>query len=209
MLAVSPQKSLIKNVEILHSIELGKQRGIQAQEVKLDYRKAVKAKNSAVKQLVRGVEGLLASNSVDLYRGKGCAQEGQIIFIESVQNEIKQIKYDKLIIATGSMAAIPPIKGVELEGVVTSTELLQVESVPEHLLIIGGGVIGCEFASIFKAYGSRVTIIEMLPAAVAMMDEDISNYMGDMLRDRGYRLETWQTGQGDIQKRRYSGSFRY
>lgn len=184
-----PTKSLIKNVEILHSMELGKQRGIRAQEVSLDYRRAVKVKNSAVKQLVNGVEALLASNGVDLYRGKGCVEEGQTISIETAQNEIVKIRYGKLIIATGSRPAMPPIKGAELEGVMTSTEMLQMESVPERLVIIGGGVIGCEFASIFNAYGSQVTIVEMLPAVVAMLDEDISRYMGDMLQERGVDLK--------------------
>jgi len=184
-----PTKSLMKNVEILHCMELGKQRGIQTQGVLLDYRKAVKVKNAAVKQLVKGVEGLLASNGIDLYRGKGCVQEGQVITIENAQNEIEKIQYGKLIIATGSKPAIPPINGAELEGVMTSEELLKMESVPERLIIIGGGVIGCEFASVFNAYGSQVTIIEMLPALVAMLDEDISNYMGDMLSERGIDLK--------------------
>lgn len=184
-----PTKSLIKNVEILHCMELGKKRGIQTQEVKLDYRKAVKAKNNAVKQLVNGVEGLLISNGVDLYRGKGSVRAGRIVSIENAQNETLDIQYGKLIIATGSKPAMPPIKGAELEGVMTSEELLQIESVPERLIIIGGGVIGCEFASIFNAYGCQVTIVEMLPALVAMLDEDISNYMADMMMERGVELK--------------------
>lgn len=184
-----PTKSLIKNVEILHCMELGKKRGIQAQGVQLDYRKAVKAKNSAVRQLVNGVEGLLASNGVTVYRGKGSVQEGQVISIEDQENKIEEITYGKLILASGSKPAMPPIKGADLDGVVTSEELLQIESVPESLIIIGGGVIGCEFASIFNAYGCRVTIVEMLPALVAMLDKDISNYMGDMLLERGIDLK--------------------
>ncbi len=184
-----PTKALIKNVEILHAMELGKQRGIQVQGIQLDYRKAVKAKNSAVRQLVNGVKGLLASNGVDLYLGKGCVKEGNVISIESAQKEIQQIEYGKLIIATGSKPSMPPIAGAELEGVVTSEELLQIEAVPERLVIIGGGVIGCEFASIFHAYGSQVTIVEMLPAVVAMLDEDVSRYMGDMLAERGIELK--------------------
>lgn len=184
-----PTKALIKNVEILHCLELGKQRGVQVQEVKLDYRKAVKVKNGAVRQLVKGVEGLLASNGVDLYRGKGCIQENQVISVESPENGNVTIQYGRLIIATGSQPAMPPIKGADLEGVVTSEKMLQMDSVPERLIIIGGGVIGCEFASIFNAYGSKVTVVEMLPAVVAMLDGDISRYMGDMLQEQGIDLK--------------------
>jgi len=184
-----PTKALLKNVEILHCLELGKQRGIDAQEVQLDYRKAIKAKNGAVRQLVKGVEGLLASNDVDLYRGKGCVKENQVISIASSENKTQMIRYGKLIIATGSKPATLPIKGVELEGVVFSEEMLGMDTVPERLIIIGGGVIGCELANVLNAYGSHVTIVEMLPGVVAMLDEDISHYMEEVLRGQGINLK--------------------
>lgn len=187
-----PTKALIKNVEILHNIEIGKQRGIKVQEISLDYRKAVKAKDKAVKQLVHGVEVLLSANNVDLIRGTGTVLQNHMISINSEENGTQEIQYGKLIIATGSRPATPPISGSDLDGVMTSTEMLKIDSVPERLVIIGGGVIGCEFASIFKAYGSQVTIIEMLPAAVAMMDEDISNYIGEMLQEKEIDLKLEQ-----------------
>jgi dihydrolipoamide dehydrogenase len=187
-----PTKALIKNVEILHSIEIGKQRGIKVQEISLDYRKAVKAKDKAVKQLVHGVEVLLSANQIDLYRGTGTVQENHTILVTSEENGTQEIQYGKLIIATGSRPAAPPFAGSDLDGVMTSTEMLKIDCVPEKLVIIGGGVIGCEFASIFKAYGSQVTIIEMMPAVVAMMDEDISWAVGEMLLEKEIQLKLGQ-----------------
>lgn len=184
-----PTKALIKNVEILHSIEMGKKRGIKIDgEIVLDYEKAVKAKDSAVRQLVSGVKSLLASNGVDFYQGMGRVEADSIISIESPEGT-EQIQYSKLIIATGSSPKVPPIPGAEAEGVMTSETLLVEKTVPANLTIIGGGVIGCEFASIFKAYGSKVTIVEMLPDVVAMLDGDVSSYMRDMLLDQGMDLK--------------------
>lgn len=184
-----PTKALIKNAEILHSIELGKKRGIKVLDLEIDYKRAVKTKDNAVKQLVNGVEGLLASNGVDVFRGVGCVGEGKTITVNKDDGNIETIEYGKLIIATGSKPAVPPIKGADLDGVMTNEELLKMESVPEHLIIIGGGVIGCEFASIFSAYGGKVTIIEMMPALVAMLDRDVSRYMGNILKENGVDLK--------------------
>ena len=184
-----PTKALMKNVEIIHGLEVGAQRGITIDgELKLNYKRAVKAKNSAVRQLVKGVEGLLASNGVDVYKGMGTVKEGKVVSINS-ENETKEIGYEKLIIATGSAPAVPPIKGSDLEGVMTSNELLALESVPESMVIIGGGVIGCEFATILSAYGCKVTIVEMMPTLVSMLDNDISEYMEGIMQERGVELK--------------------
>ena len=180
-----PTKALMKNVEILHYIQQGKKCGIQTGEIILDLKKAVKNKDKAVRQLVSGVEGLLASNGVDVYRGQGIVGDGKTVTVKyhDMPEEKDVITFDKLIIATGSRAAMPPIEGIELDGVVTSTELLETTEVPKHLIIIGGGVIGCELAMIFKAYGSAVTIVEMMPALGSGLDGEMSDYMHDLFVD--------------------------
>lgn len=185
-----PTKALIKNVEILHAIDAGKKRGIKIDgNIELDYAKAVKAKDNAVKQLVNGVTGLLASNGVDQYQGMGTVVEDNFISIEKSDGETEKIQYNKLIIATGSSPKLPPIPGADLEGVMTSTELLSIKEVPKQLIIIGAGVIGCEFASIFNAYGSKITMVEMESRPVAMMDSDVAENMNGMLMQNGIDLK--------------------
>lgn len=185
-----PTKSLAKNVEIIHSIKLGKKRGIKIDgELTLDFKKAIKTKNNSVKQLVGGVQGLLDSYDIDVYIGKGVVDDNRTINIKDESEDTMSIGYKKLIIGTGSSSLVPPIPGADTEGVLTSEELLTEGEVPEHLIVVGGGVIGCEFASIYNAYGSNVTIVEMLPGLVAMLDQSISDHMSYSLESEGIGIK--------------------
>lgn len=186
-----PTKALMKNVEILHALDLGKQRGIQAENVTLDFKKAIKAKDKAVRQLTGGVEGLLASNGVDFYAGMGTAKENREIQVR-MEDGLETIAYDKLIIATGSAPSLPPIPGIQTPGIVTSDTLLNETRIPEKLVIIGGGVIGCELASIFRAYGSKVTIVEMMPDLVSNLDQSISESMMGIITGQGIEVKVHQ-----------------
>lgn len=186
-----PTKALMKNVEILHALDLGKQRGIQAENVTLDFKKAIKAKDKAVRQLTGGVEGLLASNGVDFYAGMGTAKENREIQVR-MEDGLETIAYDKLIIATGSVPSLPPIPGIQTPGIVTSDTLLNETRIPEKLVIIGGGVIGCELASIFRAYGSKVTIVEMMPDLVSNLDQSISESMMGIITGQGIEVKVHQ-----------------
>lgn len=185
-----PTKALMKNVEILHYIDAGKKRGIKINgELQLDYAKAVKAKDKAVKQLVNGVTGLLASNEITLYQGTGTVKDGNKIEIATENGDLETIEYGKLILATGSSPKMPPIPGADLEGVMTSEGLLSVTEVPEKLVIIGAGVIGCEFATVFNAYGSQITMVEMMDKPVAVLDDDVAVYMEGTLTQLGIDLK--------------------
>ncbi len=186
-----PTKALIKNVEILHEIDLGKKRGIKIDgEIKLDYAKAVKAKDKACKQLVNGVSGLLASNGIDVISGTARPKADHTIQITKQDGTTENIEYKKLILANGSRPAFPPIPGIESEGIVTSTEMLAMTELPKHLVIVGAGVIGCEFATIYSRYGVEITMIEMLPNAVDVLDDSISAAMNGILENQGVQLMT-------------------
>ena len=105
----------------------------------------------------------------------------------------EEISFDNLIIATGSSNYIPPLPGlpgVNQDGILTSTEILELEQLPDQLAIIGGGVIGCEFATVFSNFGSKVTIIEMLPNIIAMMDQDVSNALKGSFKAEGVKVLT-------------------
>ena len=185
-----PTKALMKNVEILHYIDAGKKRGIKVKgELELDYAKAVKAKDKAVKQLVNGVTGLLASNEITMYQGMGTVKAGNKIEIAAENGDIETIEYGKLILATGSSPKMPPIPGADLEGVMTSEGFLSITEVPEKLVVIGAGVIGCELATVFKAYGSQITMVEMMNKPVAILDSDVANYMEGILTQQGIDLK--------------------
>ena len=185
-----PTKALMKNVEILHYIDAGKKRGIKVKgELELDYAKAVKAKDKAVKQLVNGVTGLLASNEITMYQGMGTVKAGNKIEIAAENGDVETIEYGKLILATGSSPKMPPIPGADLEGVMTSEGFLSITEIPEKLVVIGAGVIGCELATVFKAYGSQITMVEMMDKPVAILDSDVANYMEGILTQQGIDLK--------------------
>lgn len=184
-----PTKALIKNIEILHNIDIGRERGIFTGEVTLDFIKAIEEKNRAVSRLTNGVVGLLISNGIDMYKGTGIVNKDSVIEIKSESKGSEFIRYGKLIIATGSKPAIPNIKGIDNPGVVTSDELLRKTEIPSNLVIIGGGVIGCEIASIFKAYGSNVTIIEILPRLVDALDDDVSQNIMSAIKKKGINVK--------------------
>lgn len=185
-----PTKALMKNVEILHYIDAGKKRGIKVKgELELDYAKAVKAKDKAVKQLVNGVTGLLASNEITMYQGMGTVKAGNKIEVAAENGDVETIEYGKLILATGSSPKMPPIPGADLEGVMTSEGFLSITEVPEKLVVIGAGVIGCELATVFKAYGSQITMVEMMDKPVAILDSDVANYMEGILTQQGIDLK--------------------
>lgn len=185
-----PTKALMKNVEILHYIDAGKKRGIKVKgELELDYAKAVKAKDKAVKQLVNGVTGLLGSNEITMYQGMGTVKAGNRIEVAAENGDVETIEYGKLILATGSSPKMPPIPGADLEGVMTSEGFLSITEVPEKLVVIGAGVIGCELATVFKAYGSQITMVEMMDKPVAILDSDVANYMEGILTQQGIDLK--------------------
>ncbi len=185
-----PTKALMKNVEILHYIDAGKKRGIKVKgELELDYAKAVKAKDKAVKQLVNGVTGLLGSNEITMYQGMGTVKAGNKIEVAAENGGVETIEYGKLILATGSSPKMPPIPGADLEGVMTSEGFLSITEVPEKLVVIGAGVIGCELATVFKAYGSQITMVEMMDKPVAILDSDVANYMEGILTQQGIDLK--------------------
>lgn len=183
-----PTKTLVKNAEILHLIEKASGRGIKIGKPEIDIKQMMQTKDKVVKQMVGGIEVILKSNNIDIIKGRGNVQGDHSISIISGKDQGKEISYKKLIIATGSKAFIPPIPGLKEEGILTNKEILSLEEIPKHLIVIGGGVIGAEFATIFKALGSEVTIVEMAPKLVPNMDGDISNMLKESLQMKGINV---------------------
>jgi dihydrolipoamide dehydrogenase len=159
--------------------------GVQVGEAKLDFGASNAWKAGVVKQMTTGVAGLLKANGVEWVKGKGTFKDANTIAVEGGED----VKFKSAIIATGSFPLRPPIPGLDSPRCVDSTGLLAQESVPRRLVILGGGIIGCEFASIFSRFGSQVTIVEMLDGLIPQEDADAAKELAKQFEKRGIALQ--------------------
>jgi dihydrolipoamide dehydrogenase len=158
--------------------------GVQVGEPKLDFAAANAWKDSVSKQMTGGVALLFKANGVEWVKGTGRFKDANTISVDSGED----VSFRSAIIATGSYPFRPPIDGLDDPRCVDSTGLLAQTEVPRRLVVLGGGIIGCEFASIFKRFGSEVTIIEMLDRLIPQEDEDASKELAKQFGTRGIAL---------------------
>src|SRR6266566_2370447 len=161
-----PTKALLQSSELYTLAKAGQPFGLVADNISFDWPAAQKRKSSVVDQLVKGVEGLLKAGSVTSYRGSARLAGKGVVDVGGEQVQAKDI-----VIATGSAVARIPLPGAELT--IDSDQILELKEVPRRLAVIGGGVVGMEFAAMFAALGSKVTVLEMLPQVLAMVDSDL------------------------------------
>ena len=179
-----PTKTYAKTAEYIHHIKEASLRGIvNDPKVGIDMPKVVQYKNGVVKKLTGGVAALLRSNGVDVVKGVA-----KLASETTIECDGKIYNAKNTILCGGSKAGVIPIPGVEHKDVMTSDGILDITEVPARLCIIGGGVIGCEIANAFQAFGSQVTIVEMMPRLVANMDEDISAAIKKSLEKAGVKV---------------------
>ena len=180
-----PTKCLCKNASLLQELKESSAFGIETGEVHFDISKAIARKDGIVEQLASGIATLMKTPGITFVQGKAQFVDQHTIEVEGVQYSAPNI-----IIATGSVTKFLPIEGAHSEGVVTSTEMLNLTQVPQRLCIIGGGVIGLEFASIFNAFGSRVTVIEYCKEILPAFDRDIAKRLRTSLKKQGINFKT-------------------
>jgi dihydrolipoamide dehydrogenase len=159
--------------------------GVQVGEAKLDFAASNAWKTGVVHQMTSGVASLFKANGVEWVKGEGRFRDANTIAVEGGED----VSFKQAIIATGSFPLRPPIPGLDSPRCVDSTGLLAQEEVPRRLVILGGGIIGCEFASIFARFGSEVTIIEMLDALIPLEDADASKELAKQFKRRGIALQ--------------------
>ena len=159
--------------------------GVRVGEPELDFAAANEWKGAVVKQMTQGVASLFKANGVEWVKGAGRFKDRNTIAVEGGED----VTFKSAIIATGSFPLRPPIDGLDSERCVDSTGLLAQTEVPGRLLVLGGGIIGCEFASILRRFGSEVTIIEMLPRLIPQEDEDASKELAKQFGRRGIALQ--------------------
>jgi dihydrolipoamide dehydrogenase len=158
--------------------------GVKLGGFQLEFAKANEWKAAVVKQMTQGVASLFKANGVDWVKGKGSFKDANTLAVEGGED----VSFKSAVIATGSFPLRPPIEGIDSPRCVDSTGLLAQSEVPRRLVILGGGIIGCEFASIFNRFGSEVTIIEMLPTLIPQEDADASKELAKQFGRHGIAL---------------------
>src|SRR5213592_2584090 len=158
--------------------------GVQLGGFQLDFAKANEWKAGVVKQMTQGVAALFKANGVEWVKGRGTFKDANTIAVGGAED----VAFKSAIIGTGSFPLLPPIDGIDSPRCVDSTGLLAQTEVPRRLVVLGGGIIGCDFASIFERFGSEVTIIEMLPRLIPQEDEDASKELAKQFGRRGITL---------------------
>ncbi len=184
-----PAKAMLHAAKLYQEVVSGEQFGIHVEEVSFDYGKVMSYKNETSESLRLGVEQLLKGNKVERIHGIGTLMKDRRVRIKTKEGEeILQAK--NILLATGSKPVLPPIEGIHLPGIMTSDEMFQLDHVPESLLIIGGGVIGVEFATVFSSFGSKVTLLEAEERLLPSLDKEISQNVKLLLKKRGVDIHT-------------------
>lgn len=176
-----PTKTLMHTADIARELKDASKFGVNVSEYSVDAAKMQERKNEVLDTLRSGIAALMKKGKIDVYEGLGVIEgSGRV----RVGDEI--LETENILIATGSKTFVPPIDGVDIPGVVTSDELLdKADGIYEHLVIVGGGVIGMEFASLYAALGTKVTIIEALERVLAPLDKEISQNVKMIGKKRG------------------------
>ena len=180
-----PTKTFCKNAEVLDTLREASVFGVTDLSYAFDFGAVRQRKDAVVEQLRGGVESLLSHKLITLVRGKASFKDAHTVVVETTEYSA-----DYIIIATGSVSATLPIPGNDLPGVLTSKEILDIEEIPQRLCVIGGGVIGLEFASIFKSFGSEVTVLEYCKDILPRFDTDLAKRLKQSLGKRGIDIQT-------------------
>lgn len=185
-----PTKALLENAAVWDQTRHAKDFGITTGELALDMGRVLDRKTKIVRKLGKGVENLLKSSKVDIHQGFGRVAGKGRVSVTGGDGKVATLETKHTMIATGSAPRMLP--GLKADGrrVVTSDEILDLKEIPKHLIVLGAGAVGVEFASIFHRFGSKVTIVEMLPRVVPVEDEEISAELAKVLRKQGMTIHT-------------------
>lgn len=186
-----PTKTLFAVANLATQIQDASAFGVHVSgEATIDYTQVLTHKTSVIQQLEGGIAKLLKANGVDVLKGTAQLTDRNTIVVNKSDGTTEQVHAKNVIIATGSEPAEPPIFEIDEEQVLTTTGILNLTELPESLLIVGGGVSGCEFASIFNALGCRVTILELLPTILATEDIQVIRHIQLFMKRKGITIHT-------------------
>ncbi|MBD5195043.1 MAG: dihydrolipoyl dehydrogenase [Bacteroidales bacterium] len=177
-----PTKCMVKDAAVVNACNSG-EFGLSDLNFRLDFNKVVTRRQQVVEQLRSGVDSMLRKAGVEIVEGKG-----KFVNPHTVAVGEKEFEADNIIIATGSSSKALPIPGADEDFVMDSSAILKIEYVPASLVIVGGGVIGLEFASVFSSFGSEVTVVEYMKNIAPTFDSDISKRLKQSLAKRGIKI---------------------
>ena len=180
-----PTKTYLRSARLLSECRLGAAFALEVSDARLNMHALVERKDRVVGTLVKGVDTLLKRAGVEVVRGRA-----RIVSPNAVEVDGKRWETANILIATGSRPAVPPIAGIDSDGVLDSNTVFNLQHIPARIAIIGGGYIGLEFASFFAAAGAEVVVFEMLPQVASGCDRDIADRLGRELKRQGIDIRT-------------------
>jgi len=183
-----PTKTLLRTSEILGLLSKAKDFGVTVKEWSVDFKKVMERKDYVVKRLVMGIKTLLKRNGVDLIYGSAKLTKPNEVKILKNDGGEETVKSKKVIVATGSKPAKPPIPRIDDANVLTSDEVFKLESLPQSLLVVGGGPVGLEFAQIFSSFGVKVSVVEMLSHLLPNEDKDVGLMLQKIMEGNGIEV---------------------
>ncbi len=184
-----PTKTYFKNAQIMNSLKRADEFGIEVEGYKLDGKALQERKEKVVDTLVTGIEKLISSyKNIEFIPGTASIKDKNTVSIDLLAGGNKEITVDNIIIASGSKPTMTETQGIDLEGVITSDDLLELDIIPESLIVVGGGVIGLEFASIYQELGSQVTLLAS--RILKDIDKEISRRLPMFFKKQGMEVYT-------------------
>jgi dihydrolipoamide dehydrogenase len=185
-----PSKAILTSAELYESVKDGEQFGVKVQGLSFDYSQVIKRSREVAERLAKGVEYLLRKNHIPLIAGAGRLESKNRVIVETADKGVQQVEADRVLIATGSGERTLP--GLEIDGkqVLTSREALIDTEIPEAVIVIGGGAVGIEFAYVYSAFGSRVTIVEMEKQVLPGVDSEVACELERVFKKRGIEILT-------------------
>jgi dihydrolipoamide dehydrogenase len=183
-----PSKALLASAELLHHIQHAGELGVEVGPAKANWEKIQARKDKVLATLRGGIKGLLTARKVSIFQGSAVLDGPGKIAVKKAGGAAEQITADKVILASGSIPSRIPGWPADANIVCTSDEALHWKTLPQRLLIVGGGVIGCEFACMMQAMGVDVTVVEMLPQILPNMDAQIAELLTKIFTKRGIKV---------------------
>lgn len=173
-----PTKAFLASYDAFTAVSEAKNFGVTGTgEPGMDYPAVLARKNKVTAGLVKGIEYLFKVNKITFINGTGSLDDAHTVSAAKADGTVEKIETDYIILATGSVPAAPPFFNIDRQRVITSDEILDFDEAPESLILVGGGVIGCEIGQFLAKAGTKVTIVEALPRIMAAMDEDASRQL--------------------------------
>lgn len=183
-----PTKAMLRSAEVMQTMQHSADYGILADNVRLDFSKVIERREKVVKQLTGGVAGLFKSYNIELIRGSGKLGQGGKVTVTGASEETVNAR--NVIVATGSVPAKLPIPGGDNPSVIDSDGALALTEVPGSMLVIGGGAVGSEWANVFATFGTKVTLVEMLPTLLPLEDEEMGKTLQRSFQRQGITVHT-------------------